>query len=198
MLCTVLASLIGADAELVIAVAVLGELQNEAAARLAVSADAARKRYQRAVARLRDTRARAHGGHRSVCARQRQRSLQPAEQLRGGGASGRGPGNILFDLLTEDEAADRRNVFDIELLGQRLALAAGLGRTAGGREELADRLLRRQHRRGGGAARRGAAAKRGSCNCVAWRPSRHGRPGARPSAGADPADRRRTRHWSWS
>jgi DNA-directed RNA polymerase specialized sigma24 family protein len=53
MLCTVLASLIGADTELVIAVAVVGELQNEAAARLAVSPGAARKRYQRAVARLR-------------------------------------------------------------------------------------------------------------------------------------------------
>jgi len=53
MLCRVLACQIGADAELVIAVAVLGELQNEAAARLAVSPGAARKRYQRAVARLR-------------------------------------------------------------------------------------------------------------------------------------------------
>jgi hypothetical protein len=50
MLCTVLVSLIGPDAELVIAVAVL---QNEAADRFAVSPDAARKRYQRAVARLR-------------------------------------------------------------------------------------------------------------------------------------------------
>lgn len=53
MLCRALACQIGADAELVIAVAVLGELQNEAAARLAVSPGAARKRYQRAVARLR-------------------------------------------------------------------------------------------------------------------------------------------------
>jgi DNA-directed RNA polymerase specialized sigma24 family protein len=53
MLCAVLVPLIGADAELVIAVAVLGEPQNEAAARLAVSPGAARKRYQRAVARLR-------------------------------------------------------------------------------------------------------------------------------------------------
>jgi DNA-directed RNA polymerase specialized sigma24 family protein len=53
MLCSVLVSLIGADAELVIAVAVLGELQNEAAARLALNPGAARKRYQRAIARLR-------------------------------------------------------------------------------------------------------------------------------------------------
>jgi DNA-directed RNA polymerase specialized sigma24 family protein len=53
MLRAVLVSLTGADAELVIAVAVLGELQNEAAARLAVSPGAARKRYQRAIVRLR-------------------------------------------------------------------------------------------------------------------------------------------------
>jgi dienelactone hydrolase len=30
---------------------------------------------------------------------------------------------LLFDLLTEDEAVDRRNVFDIELLAERLVLA---------------------------------------------------------------------------
>jgi hypothetical protein len=53
LLCTVLVPLIGADAQLVIAVAVLGELQNDAAARLAIKPCAARKRYQRAVARLR-------------------------------------------------------------------------------------------------------------------------------------------------
>jgi DNA-directed RNA polymerase specialized sigma24 family protein len=53
MLRRILISLIGPDGELVIAVAVLGEHQNETAARLAVSAGAARKRYQRAVARLR-------------------------------------------------------------------------------------------------------------------------------------------------
>lgn len=32
-------------------------------------------------------------------------------------------GTLLFDLLTDDEAADRRNVFDIALLGQRVAQA---------------------------------------------------------------------------
>ena len=31
---------------------------------------------------------------------------------------------LLFDLLTEDEAADRRNIFDIGLLADRLSLAA--------------------------------------------------------------------------
>jgi putative phosphoribosyl transferase len=34
-----------------------------------------------------------------------------------------GLATLLFDLLTEEEAADRRNVFDIELLADRLALA---------------------------------------------------------------------------
>jgi putative phosphoribosyl transferase len=34
-----------------------------------------------------------------------------------------GFGTLLFDLLTSDEEADRRNVFDIELLGRRLVLA---------------------------------------------------------------------------
>jgi DNA-directed RNA polymerase specialized sigma24 family protein len=53
MLRKALVSLIGPDGDLVIAVAVLGEHQNETAARLEVSACAARKRYQRAVARLR-------------------------------------------------------------------------------------------------------------------------------------------------
>jgi putative phosphoribosyl transferase len=34
-----------------------------------------------------------------------------------------GLATLLFDLLTEEEAADRRNVFDIDLLAERLALA---------------------------------------------------------------------------
>jgi len=34
-----------------------------------------------------------------------------------------GLGTLLFDLLCDDEAVDRRNVFDISLLAERLALA---------------------------------------------------------------------------
>src|SRR5215218_5480729 len=34
-----------------------------------------------------------------------------------------GLGTLLFDLLREDEAVDRRNVFNISLLAERLALA---------------------------------------------------------------------------
>ena len=48
-----LVRLIGDDADLVIAVAVEGDSQAEAALRLGISHDAARKRYQRAVKRLR-------------------------------------------------------------------------------------------------------------------------------------------------
>jgi dienelactone hydrolase len=36
----------------------------------------------------------------------------------------RGLATLLFDLLTDDEAEDRRNVFDIPLLASRLATAA--------------------------------------------------------------------------
>ena len=46
-----------------------------------------------------------------------------------------GLATLLCDLLTEDEASDRRNVFDISLLGRRLEAAvhciAGEARTAG-------------------------------------------------------------------
>jgi putative phosphoribosyl transferase len=41
-----------------------------------------------------------------------------------------GLATLLFDLLTEEEAADRRNVFDIELLAERLALATAWARRA--------------------------------------------------------------------
>ena len=40
----------------------------------------------------------------------------------------RGLATLLFDLLTELEAADRRNVFDIPLLGTRVAEAVGWAR----------------------------------------------------------------------
>lgn len=49
---------VGPDADLVFAVAVLDESQGEAAARVGTTAVAARKRYQRAIARVRETYAR--------------------------------------------------------------------------------------------------------------------------------------------
>lgn len=57
----------------------------------------------------------AHGSgssHRSP------RNTYVAEALRSAGL-----GTLLFDLLTPEEAADRRNVFDIPLLGERLLAA---------------------------------------------------------------------------
>jgi putative phosphoribosyl transferase len=45
-----------------------------------------------------------------------------------------GLGTLLFDLLTADEAEDRRNVFDVDLLAARLGAAVAFVR---GREELA-------------------------------------------------------------
>lgn len=49
-----LAEIVGADAELLIAVLVLDENQREAAERLGLSHEAARKRFQRALSRLRE------------------------------------------------------------------------------------------------------------------------------------------------
>jgi len=56
--------------------------------------------------------------HGSGSGRLSPRNNQVAEAL---GASG--IGTLLFDLLDEAEAGDRRNVFDIALLAQRLGLA---------------------------------------------------------------------------
>lgn len=39
------------------------------------------------------------------------------------GLQGRGIATLLFDLLTEEEAVDRRNVFNIALLSERLVMA---------------------------------------------------------------------------
>lgn len=57
--------------------------------------------------------------HGSGSSRLSPRNNAVAEALRGAGL-----GTFLFDLLTEVEAADRANVFDIPLLADRLSLAA--------------------------------------------------------------------------
>lgn len=54
--------------------------------------------------------------HGSGSSRHSPRNRAVAERLRDAGFV-----TLLFDLLTEDESADRRNVFDIGLLGDRLA-----------------------------------------------------------------------------
>lgn len=53
--------------------------------------------------------------HGSGSSRRSPRNRQVAEALKDAGMT-----TLLFDLLTEAEAADRRNVFDIELLARRL------------------------------------------------------------------------------
>jgi RNA polymerase sigma-70 factor (ECF subfamily) len=54
MLRELLARMVGADADLVVAVVVLGEGQDEAAGRLGIGHEAARKRFQRALRRIRE------------------------------------------------------------------------------------------------------------------------------------------------
>ena len=54
--------------------------------------------------------------HGSGSSRHSPRNRAVAERLRAAGFA-----TLLFDLLTEEESADRRNVFDIGLLGDRLA-----------------------------------------------------------------------------
>lgn len=54
--------------------------------------------------------------HGSGSSRHSPRNRQVADGLVTGGFA-----TLLFDLLTEEESRDRRNVFDIALLGRRLA-----------------------------------------------------------------------------
>jgi dienelactone hydrolase len=56
--------------------------------------------------------------HGSGSGRLSPRNAAVAQQLRAAGL-----GTLLFDLLTEAEAADSRNVFDIDLLSERLLAA---------------------------------------------------------------------------
>ena len=82
-----------------------------------------------------------------------------------------GLGTLLFDLLTETEAADRRNVFDIPLLAERLLQAMSLVRQ---REETASLPIGYFGASTGAAAALVAAA--GARRDVAAVVSRGGRP----------------------
>ena len=62
--------------------------------------------------------------HGSGSSRLSPRNVQVAEALQATGL-----GTLLFDLLTEDEAVDRQNVFDIELLAGRMVGAIGWTRS---------------------------------------------------------------------
>ncbi len=57
--------------------------------------------------------------HGSGSSRHSPRNLSTARALNAAGL-----GTLLFDLLTDDESGDRRNVFDIDLLGGRLLTAS--------------------------------------------------------------------------
>ena len=78
---------------------------------------------------------------------------------------------LLLDLLTEDEAARRENVFDIGLLGERLVLAIDWAGAQPGFDRLPIGLFGAST--GAGAALRAAAAKPASVRAVV---SRGGRP----------------------
>ena len=60
------------------------------------------------------------GRPRRVCTRQRPQSTKSARQLRRERFFSPHIATLLFDLLTPDEEGDRRNVFDIPLLADRL------------------------------------------------------------------------------
>jgi pimeloyl-ACP methyl ester carboxylesterase len=55
--------------------------------------------------------------------------FSPRNRMVAGGLNRKGLGTLLFDLLTEAEADDRSNVFDIPLLAERLMLATAWTRT---------------------------------------------------------------------
>ena len=88
-----------------------------------------------------------------------------------------GCGALLFDLLTDAEAADRRNVFDIRLLASRLLMATGW---LAGRKELRNLPIGYFGASTGAAAALVAAAELGSG--VAAVVSRGGRPDLAASA----------------
>jgi putative phosphoribosyl transferase len=114
------------------------------------------------------------------------RSLGLVIFAHGSGSSSRSPRNVavaqrlnrdglttlLFDLLTDDEAADRRNVFDIPLLGRRLMIAT---EQIGGEDDVRDAPVGYFGASTGAAAALTAAADLGS-ELVAAVVSRGGRP----------------------
>jgi pimeloyl-ACP methyl ester carboxylesterase len=97
--------------------------------------------------------------------------LSPRNMLVAQALNDAGVGTLLFDLLTEPEAADRRNVFDIPLLADRLAVATDW---LGGRKDVAGLPIGYFGASTGAAAALIAAAGRG--RDIAAVVSRGGRP----------------------
>ena len=104
--------------------------------------------------------------HGSGSSRLSPRNQRVAKQLQRGGF-----GTLLFDLLSEGETADRRNVFDVPLLAERLVLATEWVRS---QEELKDVPLGYFGASTGAAAALAAAAL--TTHPVAAIVSRGGRP----------------------
>jgi putative phosphoribosyl transferase len=69
--------------------------------------------------------------HGSGSSRASPRNVQVADTLNAAGLA-----TLLFDLLTDEEAFDRRNVFDVALLGRRLLAATAWLREAGEASDL--------------------------------------------------------------
>ncbi len=104
--------------------------------------------------------------HGSGSSRLSPRNVQVATRLNDAGLA-----TLLFDLLTPEEAADRANVFDIDLLAERLAAAAAWLRRATGMGSIPVGLFGAST---GAAAALAAAAREGAD--VAAIVSRGGRP----------------------
>jgi putative phosphoribosyl transferase len=104
--------------------------------------------------------------HGSGSSRLSPRNVAVAEAFHADGLA-----TLLFDLLSEDEAADRRNVFDIELLASRLLAAVD---DLAGRDDVGGLPIALfGASTGGGAAIAAAAAAPGRVSSVV---SRGGRP----------------------
>ncbi len=121
-----------------------------------------------------------------ACCRSRRAPWASSIFAHGSGSSSRSPRNVavaqrlnrdglatlLFDLLTDDEAADRRNVFDIPLLGRRLKVAT---EQVAGEEDVRDAPVGYFGASTGAAAALTAAADLGP-ELIAAVVSRGGRP----------------------
>jgi pimeloyl-ACP methyl ester carboxylesterase len=97
--------------------------------------------------------------------------LSPRNRAVAGALNHAGQATLLFDLLTEAEAADRRNVFDIALLARRLMLATDW---IAGQEEFRGQALGYFGASTGAAAALAAAAEAGPA--ISAVVSRGGRP----------------------
>ena len=122
--------------------------------------------------------------HGSGSSRRSPRNVRVADRLHREGL-----GTLLFDLLTDAEAEERRKAFDIELLARRLGAAVGWVRGRSELDGLPVDLFGAST--GAAAALVVAAATRTSRRSSPRRPAGSGGGGARTCHGSDPVRRRR-------